>query len=326
MATDPRTRPEKTGRARLSGTGHAQPEPEGAGGRATEEAISAEALLQLRRKQVANDPWSKVPDEDALEDNSWLQEALGSARYPLRSRRGRAEAHGPVKQKGSAATTKSAVHPAAVAKKPGVPSSLLGITPEEMERRVKRSSRWLDPMGDIPGFDNKDDWYDQVPVDVSEGWREVLEKKGLPRRDYDSMQAAMAVRHWWINLGPGEIAHTYGGPRLQLLHAQRTREESPDRTETRGESQWESKACSSGETVSGLPRTAQGPPAPEEGAGGEPTAKQRLSTPATEGRSQAGNEQTSPVKESAPAEEMEVETPREGQAQAEPEGENPGGD
>ncbi|GAQ92559.1 hypothetical protein KFL_010510030 [Klebsormidium nitens] len=118
-----------------------EPEPEGARGEETEEAISAEELLQLRRKHVAKDPWSKVPDEDELEDDSWLQKALGSARYPLRNRRGRAETHGSVKQKGGAAATKSESDPAAAAEKPRVPSSLLGITPKEMDRRVKRFSR-----------------------------------------------------------------------------------------------------------------------------------------------------------------------------------------
>ncbi|GAQ92552.1 hypothetical protein KFL_010470040 [Klebsormidium nitens] len=225
----------------------------------TEKTISAGALLQLRREGLANDPWAQHPDTDELEDDSWLQEALGSTRYPLRNRRGRAEPHSP----------------------------------------VKWFSLWLDPLGDIPGFDNEDEWYERVPVDVSQLEGGGAKPEGALEKEKIEKESTSKP--------------------------ERTREESPDRTETRGESQWESRVRSTSETVSGLPRTWQGPPAPEEGAGGELVTRQRLSTPATEGRSQAGDEQTSPAKETALVDEMEEEFPREGQAQAEPDGEDPGG-
>ncbi|GAQ93244.1 hypothetical protein KFL_013840010 [Klebsormidium nitens] len=75
-----------------------EPEPEAEGAEQTEEEISAGALLQLRREQAAKDPWAG--DEDELEDDGWLEEALELERYPLRNRRGRAATQKPGKGEG----------------------------------------------------------------------------------------------------------------------------------------------------------------------------------------------------------------------------------
>ncbi|GAQ93226.1 hypothetical protein KFL_013740010 [Klebsormidium nitens] len=75
-----------------------EPEPEARGAEQTEEEISAGALLQLWQEQAANDPWAEVPDEDERGDDSWMKEALGLARYPLRNRRGRAATQKPAQQ------------------------------------------------------------------------------------------------------------------------------------------------------------------------------------------------------------------------------------